>query len=642
MGDDSKRMDEGGSEWSLLDASPDAMLVVSSEGLVVFANKETERLFGHAPDALVGERLEILLPERHRVRHGGHLARFFAQPVGRPMGAGPLLHGLRRDGTEVPVEISLRPVLREDGHVVVAAVRDVTERVRVEQACDLARLEAEAAKANLTAILEAVPDIVLAIDAEGRIEFTNRTLAQHAHEDVIGTHWLAYVPPERRPEMEAALDRALRLAQASSYETSTAGPDGSPILFSSVLAPIRRANGVAGAVIVARDMTEKRQTEAQLLASERMAAIGLLAAGVAHEINNPLVAVIINLDVMTEEVERLRGAKALPAGSDVELLEALRDARHASWRIRQVAQDLTLLARSEDHKVELVDVRKVFDSAIRISRNEIRHRARLVEDFRDVPLVRGNESRLGQVVLNLVVNAAQAIPEGRAEQNEIRVATRMDGQGRAVLEVTDTGAGMSPETIEHLFQPFFTTKAVGVGTGLGLAICQRIVTALDGCIEVESELGRGSLFRVRLPAAPASSLPAPSLTPPPGRVGSPRRARVLVVDDEAAVCSVITSVLASEHDVVVETRARDAMARLEGGETFDLVLCDMMMPDVTGAELYERLEVLRPDLIPRVVLMTGGAFTARAQALLERVASRRLDKPFDAAQLRALVASSLT
>jgi PAS domain S-box-containing protein len=634
-------MDEGGSAWSLLDAAPDAMLVVSNDGCIVFANEETERLFGHAREGLVGQRLEALLPERHRARHGGHLAKFFAQPVRRPMGAGLLLHGLRRDGTEVPVEISLRPVLREGGHVVVAAVRDVTERVRVEQARDLARLEAEAAKANLTAILENVPDIVLAIDAEGRIEFTNRTLAQHAHDDVIGTHWLAYVPPERRAEMEAALDRALRLAQPSSYETSTAGPDGSPVLFSSILAPIRRAEGVAGAVVVARDITEKRRTEAQLLASERMAAIGLLAAGVAHEINNPLVAVIINLDVMAEEVERLVVAKALPAGSDVELLGALRDARHASGRIRQVAQDLRLLARSEDHKVELVDVRRVFDSAIRISRNETRHRARLVEDFRDVPLVRGNESRLGQVVLNLVVNAAQAIPEGRAEQNEIRVATRMDEQGRVVLEVADTGAGMSPETIEHLFQPFFTTKAVGVGTGLGLAICQRIVAALDGCIEVESEPGRGSLFRVRLPAAPASSLPAPSATPPPGRVALPRRARVLVVDDEAAVCSVIMSVLASEHDVIVETRARAAMARLEGGETFDLVLCDMMMPDVTGVDFYERLEVSRPELTARVVLMTGGAFTARAQALLERVRSRRLDKPFDASELRALVAASL-
>lgn len=320
-------MDESGSAWSLLDASPDAMLVVSSDGLIVFANEETERLFGHAREALRGQPLETLLPERHRAPHGGHLARFFAQPVRRPMGAGLLLHGLRRDGTEVPVEISLRPVVREGANVVVAAVRDVTERVRVEQARDVARLDAEAAKANLTAILENVPDIVLAIDPQGRIEFTNRTLAHHAHGDVIGTHWLAYVPPDRCAEMEAALDRAVRFSESSTYETSTEGPDGSAMLFSSMLAPIRRAEGVAGAVIVARDITEKRRTEAQLLSSERMASLGLLAAGVAHEINNPLVAVIVNLDVMSEEVERLLLARVLPAGSDAELLGALRGTR---------------------------------------------------------------------------------------------------------------------------------------------------------------------------------------------------------------------------------------------------------------------------------------------------------------------------
>jgi PAS domain S-box-containing protein len=622
------------SRWALLDAVPDAMFVVSREGRVVFANEQAESLFGYTRSALVGTCLAGLLPERLRADHEAHFARFLANPVRRPMGAGTRLHGLRRDGSEVPVEIALSPLTVDDVAFVLAAVRDVSERVRVEDARDAARREAEAVKTNLETLLDTVQDIVFVVDANGRMEFTNRTLAHQTRAEVVGTDWLSYVPEVQRPALARALRRAVQLGESSTCETSTVDEAGVELFFSSVISPIRHDDGARRAVVVARDVTDKRRMEGQLLAAERMAALGMVAAGVAHEINNPLVAVLANLEVVADELTRSADVR-------VGIFEALRDARDASERIRDVARDLKLLARSEADSVGSVDLRRVLEYALRMARTEIRHRARVVEDFVDVALVQGNESRLGQVVLNLVMNAAQAIPEGRAGQNEIRVTTRGNRAGFVVLEISDTGVGMSKATVQRLFEPFFTTKDAGVGTGLGLAICQRIVAAHGGRIEVESEVGRGSTFRVFLPAAmPTARLSGIVAGESPARAARPD-ARILVIDDDDSVCAVITSVLAAEHEVVVETRAVAALARLEGGESFDLILCDMMMPDVTGAELYERLELARPELVSRVVLMSGGAFTPRARELLARARGARLEKPFDASQLRRLVVSSL-
>jgi CheY-like chemotaxis protein len=267
--------------------------------------------------------------------------------------------------------------------------------------------------------------------------------------------------------------------------------------------------------------------------------------------------------------------------------------------------------------------------------NEIRYRARLVREFGPVPAVLANEARLGQVVLNLLINAAQAIPEGRVEENEIRVVTGTDDRGRAILEVHDTGAGIPDEIADRIFDPFFTTKPVGVGTGLGLWICRSIVVALGGEITAGKRAGGGTSVRVALPAAPADveeeeRPPAPAQAPG-------RRGRILVVDDEPAVATAIQRVLGSEHDVVLRTSAEEALAEIAGGERFDAILCDLMMPNMTGMELHAALERVAPDQARRVVVLTGGAFTDRAREFLDRVSLPRCDKPFEASSLREAV-----
>jgi CheY-like chemotaxis protein len=228
----------------------------------------------------------------------------------------------------------------------------------------------------------------------------------------------------------------------------------------------------------------------------------------------------------------------------------------------------------------------------------------------------------------LLVNAAQAIPEGNADQHTIRVRSLLV-DGRARIEISDTGAGIPPEALGRIFDPFFTTKSIGEGSGLGLAICRSIVTSLGGEIDVESHAGKGTTFVVLLPLATGTMDTAVAVSP-----GVSTGLRVLVVDDEPLIGKVVEQVLAG-HQVVSETSARSALARVQAGEHFDRILCDLMMPDMSGMELFNQLPLA---VQKQVVFLTGGAFTERARDFLARVPNRRIEKPFDTDTLAAALA----
>jgi CheY-like chemotaxis protein len=369
--------------------------------------------------------------------------------------------------------------------------------------------------------------------------------------------------------------------------------------------------------------------------------VGTLAAGVAHEINNPLAVVIGNLDYAAESLGNLvwddaGGPLKSSAWFVQEVKTPLDDARDAALRVRLIVRDLKVFSRlpSEESRGP-VDAQVIMESSLRMAWNEIRHRARLVKLYGAVPYVEANEARLSQVFLNLLVNAAQSLQEGRAEHNEIRVGTRVEGE-RVIVEVSDTGAGIPPEIIGHVFDAFFTTKAVGVGTGLGLAICQHIVAEMNGELTVESEVGKGTTFRVALPIArkhESKTLPAPAEQAPlPGR-----RGRILVVDDEEAVARTVDRILSKEHDVTILADARQALALCAAGQHFDLVLCDLMMPDMTGMDFHRELSVVAPQQANRVIFLTGGAFTETARRFLSDTPNEYIEKPFAPANLRAIV-----
>jgi CheY-like chemotaxis protein len=232
------------------------------------------------------------------------------------------------------------------------------------------------------------------------------------------------------------------------------------------------------------------------------------------------------------------------------------------------------------------------------------------------------------------VNAAHSFPEGDTGANVIRIVTSTDAHGRAVVEVRDTGAGIPAHLVARVFDPFFTTKPIGVGTGLGLAISHTIVVAMGGEISVHSEVGRGTTVRVLLPPSRSTELPARD--EPTVETSSGRRATVLVVDDEEVIGIVIRRVLAA-HDVTFVETAQGALELLASGKQFDVVFSDLMMPGMSGMELYREIVRLHPKIAPRVVFLSGGAFTPEANAFLDGVSNARMDKPFDHRELRAMV-----
>jgi CheY-like chemotaxis protein len=387
-----------------------------------------------------------------------------------------------------------------------------------------------------------------------------------------------------------------------------------------------------------------------------MASLGTLAAGIAHEINNPLTYVIANLELIEEEMPRLiqEYATAMqrsssqgrpperPASTVVarlnEISARLRDALDGSERIRGIVLNVKTFSRASDDHRTYVDVRSVLDSSIKVVMSEIRQRARLVKEYDNVPLVLANPGQLGQVFLNLLLNAAHSIEHEDPETNAIRVVTRKAPGGNIVVEVSDTGKGIPAEAQPRIFDPFFTTKPIGVGTGLGLSVCHGIVRSLGGTITVESEMRRGSTFRVALPAAPERTIAAPK--PPPEAIPQVH-GRILIVDDEPKVAEAVRDMFGPTYDTTIVTSGSDALALLTqeaDDKRFDVILCDLHMPDLSGMDLHQRLAENRPVTAERMVFMTGGTFTERSREFVGRVSNPCIDKPIDVQQLRQLVA----
>jgi signal transduction histidine kinase len=249
----------------------------------------------------------------------------------------------------------------------------------------------------------------------------------------------------------------------------------------------------------------RRLEPANVAQTERLAALGTMAAGLAHEINNPLTYVLLQLAQAIRLLPALANDDNRARVDQVETL--VRGSLEGAERIRSIMAGVRSFSRSDDVSMKLVDVRVPLDAALKLVMNEIRHRARLVKNYTDPPLVMANEGRLGQVFLNLITNAVQAISEGDSQAHEIRLSAGADEAGDLVVEISDTGEGIPPHLQARIFEPYFSTKPIGQGTGLGLSISHSIISSFDGKITVASEVGRGTTFRIVLPAARSEQPP---------------------------------------------------------------------------------------------------------------------------------------
>jgi signal transduction histidine kinase len=386
---------------------------------------------------------------------------------------------------------------------------------------------------------------------------------------------------------------------------------------------------------------ERRRSSTQWRQVERLASLGRVAAGIGHEINNPLAFVLLNVSHAHDRLRVLQESGAI-LGDLREVQETLADSLVGLERIRAIVRNLQILSRTPDGTVEAVQIETVLDDSIATARNHIQHRALITKQYGALPKIRGSASSLGQVFLNLLMNAAQAIPEGGAAHNEISILTSFDGVG-VLVEIADTGQGIAAEVLPHIFDPFFTTKSTNEGTGLGLAISQQIIEEHGGRLSVESEPGRGTVCSVYLPTTGLSEgTPVPPQAPEGFMVSRPeRRGRVLVIDDEPMIGTTVTRVLAERHDVVAVQHAQEAFDRLAAGESFDLVLCDLLMPNISGPEVHDTFVSRWPSLLPRLVFISGGAFGTESVAFLKRTLCPLLYKPFVPKDLEDLVNAHL-
>ena len=582
------------------------------------------------------EELRDLAPIDHMAEEDRQrvAARFEKRRGGDAGGASAELTLVRKDGQRVSIESS-SSVIDVDGHrATIAFIVDVTAQKR---AVDTVRKT----EASFRQLIELAPEAI-GILRDGRFIYVNAAyvdvLGFGTAEEVMGVPIAALVHPDdvdvqrlRTTKILGTRDRV----PAQIYRVIR--HDNVPILLEVSSVGFEYDGGDA-ILSIARDITEKKRLQDHLVQADRLAALGTLAAGVAHEVNNPLAYLLLNLEWLARQLPELATHPARLG----ELAATLDEARHGAERVGAIVRELRSFSRADGETRRPVELRAAVTSALKIAAHEIKHRTKVITSFEDVAPVWANEARIEQVLLNLLLNAAQALPEQSAETNEIRVVVRAKDAQHAIVEISDNGVGIAPQTLRRIFDPFFTTKPVGLGTGLGLSICHTIVTSLGGRISVDSQLGEGTTFRIVLPNQSLDSSQARDSSSARSE-GEQRaaRARVLVVDDEVAIANTLRDLLHVDHDVTALSSGHSALALLQAGGEFDVIFCDLMMPQVSGMDLYDQLRTGRPGAEGRMIFMTGGAFTARAAEFLARVPNRRIEKPFSLSTIEKLVRESV-
>lgn len=387
------------------------------------------------------------------------------------------------------------------------------------------------------------------------------------------------------------------------------------------------------------EIAERRRAEAQLVMASRMSSVGVVAAGVAHEINNPLTYLIGNLELLCSKLDAGHSANTpLPLDRLAKMAE---HAREGAERVRIIVRDLKTFSRPDTEELERVNLGEVIDSVLRLAGHEIKHRASVTRDQSFAPPVLGNAARLSQVLLNVVANAAQAMDRGSPSTNNLHISTSLLPNGHMVeVRLRDTGVGMDARSMAHAFDLFYTTKSDGSGgTGLGLSLCRKIVEGFGGSIAIQSELGKGTEVSIRLPVYDADSAfraagsPTSALTETSRDPVTAAR-RLLVIDDEAEIGTLVAALLSDSFEVRVVHEASEALAILRSGEKLDVILCDLMMSGYTGMDLFELVEQELPQFRNCFLFMTGGACTSRARTFAAKNAKKVLEKPFSLEQLK--------
>jgi PAS domain S-box-containing protein len=476
------------------------------------------------------------------------------------------------------------------------------------------------------ALVEKAPDAIV-VSRNGVVLYANAAAAKLlGHDDVSELVGKPMTFLDRR-SVEVMQRRIQQMAATGEplipREYPARRRDGSEIT-AEIASTIIEFEGAPAVLAYARDVTERTRLRAQLAHTDRLAALGTMAAGVAHEINNPLSFISLATDMLGLHVRPEEAALVAEVRAGVD-------------RIAAIMRDLRFFGRDDDDSAGPIDLAAALDAAEHLVLHEIRPRGTLVKECGELPAVFGVARHIEQVFVNLLLNAVHALDDRVDGRIVVRSRVTPD---RVVVLIEDNGCGIPKATLDVIFEPFFTTRAVGGGTGLGLSICRDIVVRAGGDLVARSTVGEGTTMELTLVRATSAGVEAAALAPPrlpaEARVGATSR-RVLVVDDEPLIVQSLTKMLRSRATVVGETVAARALELILADPGFDAVVCDVMMPGMTGIDLHEHVAREKPDCAGRFVFITGGVYTSRARDYLARVPNERLDKPFDVAELIAAI-----
>ena len=636
---------------NLLEAIPDAMVVVNRDGIIVQINAQTEDLFGFTRDELIGQRVEMLVPERQRGQHHHHRERFAEQPKIRRMGAGLELYGRRRDGSEFPVEISLSPVATGDGLLVLSAIRDISDRKRIEEQLRKTQEELTRRKDRqlwdyqnrLALTVDSSQDAIIGKNLDGIITHWNKgaeDIYGYKAQEVIGKSISILAPSDRPDEIPGILQKIRHGERVDYFETVRVTKDGRHRNVSISVSPIRDAEGnVVGASAIARDVTAQKRAEDQLRQAQKMEAVGRLAGGIAHDFNNIL-------GIITACGELLRGRVGEDSGSG----QYIDNIRKAADRGASLTRQLLAFSRKQAVQPRVLDVNERIREAAKLLRPLMGDDVEIVTPSNPAPaVVEADPGQLDQIIMNLALNARDAMPKG----GKLIVETApkdfdagfalqhppMTAGHYVMLAVSDNGCGMDEATVSRIFEPFFTTKEIGKGTGLGLATVYGIVKQSGGHIWVYSEPNRGTTFKIYLPSAEHKI----GIVAPSGAETLPQRrdgTRILLVEDDALMRN-LTRQMLEEHGYSV-MEAEDGKSALEllvsDHISVDVTLTDVVMKGMSGPELVLRLTESHPAM--RVVYMSG--YTGELiDGSTQQTGIPLLEKPFTRTSLLKILDGAL-
>jgi two-component system cell cycle sensor histidine kinase/response regulator CckA len=606
----------------LLDSAPDAMVIAGHDGRIVLVNSQTEKLFGYKREELLGQPVEVLVPERFWNHHRAHRGQYMVNPQSRAMGAGSELYGLKKDGTEFPVEISLSPQHTDEGTLVSSTIRDISERKRVEDAL-------RQSEASFRAMIEGAYGVYRAT-SEGKLLMINepmvRMLGYDSEKDLLAAN-LATDVFEKNEYTPLLFNQPGRQKQFAKSEAHWKRKDGKTITVEVSGRPVKDETGkILYFEVIAEDVSHIRGVEHRLRHVQKMEAIGRLAGGIAHDFNNVLGVIIAYSEMLVEKLH-----------DDTELFPLVSSICKAVERGGTLTRQLLAFSRQQVLQPQVISLRDHLDGIREML-------ARVIGEDIQLSILRGetdlrvkaDPAQFEQVIMNLVVNARDAMPEGGRltieisgiEIDEEYCTRNPDARPGlyAMIAVSDTGCGMDPEVFSRIFEPFFTTKEKGKGTGLGLATIYGIVKQTGGHITAYSEKKRGTTFKVYLPLC----LEEINAVAPPVPVNhSPRgQETILLVEDEESLRSVTQEFLAHKgyNVIVAEDFDRAIEASLNCPQNIQLLVTDVVLPGASGPKLAERLAGARPEM--KVQFVSGYTADALVHGDMHRTDFAFLSKPF--------------